>query len=66
MPLENPLTSLRIFVDHSTTEYFVNNGEAVFTTPSYPEAEEFHYTATDGAAVKIYRLSPSVRDDFVV
>ena len=66
MPLENPLTSLRIFVDHSTTEYFVNNGEAVFTTHSYPEAEEFHYTATDGAAVKIYRLSPSVRDDFVV
>ena len=66
MPLENPLKSLRIFIDHSSTEYFVNDGEATFTTHSYPEAEEFHYTVTDGAKVKIYKLNPSVKDDFVV
>jgi beta-fructofuranosidase len=66
MPLENPLKSLRIFIDHTSTEYFVNDGEATFTTHSYPEAEEFHYTVTDGAKVKIYKLNPSVKDDFVV
>ena len=66
MPLENPLRSLRVFVDRSSTEYFVNDGEAVFTTHSYPETEEFHYTVTDGAGVKIYRLAPSVKDDFVI
>ena len=66
MPLENPLRSLRVFVDRSSTEYFVNDGEAVFTTHSYPETEEFHYTVTDGADVKIYRLASSVKDDFVI
>ena len=66
MPLENPLRSLRVFVDRSSTEYFVNDGEAVFTTHSYPETEELHYTVTDGADVKIYRLAPSVKDDFVI
>ena len=66
MPLENPLRNLRIFVDHSSTEYFVNDGEATFTTHSYPEAEEFHYTVSDGAAIKIYRMKPSVKDDFVI
>ena len=66
MPLENPLRNLRIFIDRSSTEYFVNDGEATFTSHTYPEAEEFHYTVTDGAAVKIYKLNPSVKDDFVV
>ena len=36
MPLENPLRSLRVFVDRSSTEYFVNDGEAIFTTPLLP------------------------------
>ncbi|MBQ6207510.1 MAG: GH32 C-terminal domain-containing protein, partial [Oscillospiraceae bacterium] len=66
MPLDNPLKTLRIFIDRSSTEIFANDGEATFTTRSYPTAEEFHYTVTDGASVKIWTMTPSVVDDFVI
>ena len=66
MPLESPLKSLRVFIDHCSTEFFVNDGEATFTTRTYPTAREFHYTATDGAKLRIWTLEPSVADDFVV
>ncbi len=66
MPLNSPLTSLRIFIDRSSTEIFVNQGEATFTTHSYPTEQEFHYTLSDGAEMKMWTLKPSVRDDFVI
>ena len=66
MPLDNPLKKLRVFIDRSSTEMFANDGEATFTTRSYPTAEEFNYTVTDGANVKIWTMKPSVTDDFVI
>ena len=66
MPLETPLKTLRIFIDRGSTEFFVNDGEATFTTRSYPTEREFHYTVSDGAALRIWTLHPSVKDDFVV
>ena len=66
MPLETPLKTLRIFIDRGSTEFFVNDGEATFTTRSYPTEREFHYTVSDGAKLRIWTLHPSVKDDFVV
>jgi len=66
MPLDTPLKKLQIFIDRSSTEIFANSGEATFTTRSYPTADEFHYTVTDGASVKLWTMSPSVVDDFVI
>ena len=40
--LPNGLTHLRIFIDHSSVEIFVNDGDAVFTSRVFPtEAESF-------------------------
>lgn len=66
MPLSSPLTRLQIFIDHSSTEIFANDGEATFTTHSYPTAEEFHYTISDTMTLSGWELSPSVKDDFVL
>ena len=66
MPFETPLRNLRIFIDRCSVEIFANDGEETFTSHVYPEAEEFHYTVTDGADVKLWKLTPSVKDDFVI
>ena len=66
MPLGTPLRKLRIFIDRSSVEIFVNDGEETFTTHLYPVAGEFHYTASENAAVKGWEMKPSIRDDFVI
>ncbi len=66
MPLETELRSLRIFIDHSSVEFFVNEGEEVFTSHCYPEDTEHHYTASEGTEMHIWPLRASVNDDFVI
>ncbi len=66
MPLDRPLERLRIFVDRSSVEIFANDGEAVFTTHSYPTGREHHFAVSEGAKVKLWKLAASVKDDFVV
>nr|MCR4711318.1 sucrose-6-phosphate hydrolase [Clostridia bacterium] len=53
VPLESPLKMIRIFIDHCSTEYFINDGETTFTTRSYPTEDEFRFTVSGGAAVRI-------------
>ena len=65
VPLETPLRKLRVFIDRSSTEFFFNDGEAAFTTHSYPEADEHRFNHSP-AEVKLWTLETSVRDDFVV
>ena len=65
VPLEMPLRELRVFIDRSSTEFFFNDGEAAFTTHSYPEADEHRFNHSP-AEVKLWTLETSVRDDFVV
>ena len=66
LPLDEPLRTLRIFIDRSSCEYFVNNGEATFTTHCYPTEGEFGYTVSPGANMRIWRLGRSVGDEFVI
>jgi beta-fructofuranosidase len=66
MPLETPLETMRVFIDHSSIEIFVNEGEETFTSHVYPENDEHHLCFGDGTSVKIFSLMPSVRDDFVI
>lgn len=66
MSLETELRSLRIFIDHSSVEIFVNDGEEVFTSHCYPEDTEHHYTASEGTEMHIWPLRASVNDDFVI
>ncbi len=66
MPLEAPLEKLQIFIDRSSTEIFVGDGEAVFTAHTYPTEGEFHYTASAGVGVRLWPMEKSVTDEFVV
>ena len=66
MPLKHSLKKMRIFIDRSSVELFVNDGEETFTSHIYPEENEHHYTVSDNARVKIWKLKASVKDDFAV
>ena len=66
MPLDAPLTKLRVFVDRCSAEIFANDGEATFTTHVYPTEREFNYVLNGVADLKLWKLRPSVTDEFVV
>jgi len=66
MPLDTPLKKLRVFIDRCSAEIFANDGEATFTTHVYPSEGEFNYTLNGVADLKIWKLKPSVTDEFVV
>lgn len=64
--LENGLQQLRIFIDHSSIEIFVNDGDAVFTSRIFPKEEETGYQLSGDAMMKAWQMRPAVRDDFVI
>ena len=66
MPLETPLRKLRIFIDHSSVEIFVNDGEETFTTHLYPETDELFGRTSQALQAKGWKLGASVKDDFVI
>lgn len=66
MPLEEDLKKLRIFIDRSSVEFFVNDGDATFTSHIYPTDQEHNYTISDNGSIKIWNLKASVKDDFVI
>ncbi len=66
MPLENPLKKLDIFIDHSSVELFVNDGEATFTAHVYPTEKEGFITYDRADSVRLWELAASVTDEFAV
>ena len=66
-PLPDGLSHLRIFVDKSSVEIFVNDGDAVFTSRVFPTDEEhFIRLACGDAFMRIWTLSPAVKDNFLI
>ena len=61
--MENGLTSMDIFVDHSTVEIFVNEGEYVLSSRIFPTKEE-HMIRMGGKNLNlsIWSTEPSVDD----
>ncbi len=64
--IENPLTHLRIFIDKSSVEIFVNDGDAVFTSRVFPTEAEHNFRLPESVKCRIWKLKPSVVDDFVI
>ncbi|MBR1507514.1 MAG: sucrose-6-phosphate hydrolase [Eubacterium sp.] len=64
--IDNPLTSLHIFIDRSSIEIFVNDGDAVFTSRVFPTDEEHNFILPDSVKCRLWTLKPSVKDDFVI
>ena len=65
-PLPKGLHHLRIYIDRSSVEIFVNDGDAVFTTRAFPTADEAHCAFDGDAAIHMWRLKDAVTDDFTV
>ena len=65
-PLPKGLHHLRIYIDRSSVEIFVNDGDAVFTTRVFPTAEEMNGDFNGDAAIHMWRLKDAVSDTFEV
>ena len=65
-PLENGLSHLRIFVDASSVEIFVNDGDAVFTSRVFPTAEEHYFRILGDVFPRLWTMKPAVSDRFLI
>ncbi len=64
--LYSPLRHLQVFIDHSSIEVFVNDGDAVFSSRVFPTDEEHGLFLPSVCASRMWKLNPAVKDDFVV
>ncbi len=66
-PLPDGLTQLRIYIDRSSVEIFVNDGDAVFTSRVFPTEEESYMKCNRGDAfIRIWTLKSAVKDEFLI
>ena len=65
-PLESGLTHLRIFIDSSSVEIFVNDGDAVFTSRVFPDREEHYCSIKGDSFVKMWTMNRAVKEQFLV
>ena len=65
-PLENGLSHLRIFVDSSSVEIFVNDGDAVFTSRIFPDQEEHFFKIQGDTFNRMWTLKNAVKDSFLI
>lgn len=64
--LPDGLKHLRIFIDRSSVEIFVNDGDVVFTSRVFPVKGENHFVMKGDAFLRMWKLKPAVRDTLVV
>ena len=65
-PLPKGLFHLRIFIDRSSVEIFVNDGDAVFSSRIFPTEGENRLIAQGDASIHLWELKRAVTDDFVI
>ena len=65
-PLENGLSHLRIFIDRSSVEIFVNDGDAVFTSRVFPKKEEHFFRMEGDLFPRLWELRPAVKEEFLI
>lgn len=65
-PLPKGLFHLRFFIDRSSVEIFVNDGDAVFSSRIFPTESETRLFINGDASAHLWELKRAVEDDFVV
>ena len=65
-PLPKGLFHLRFFIDRSSIEIFVNDGDAVFSSRIFPTEGESRLFISGDASAHLWRLNRAVEDDFAV
>ena len=65
--LEDGLSNLRIFIDRSSIEIFVNDGDAVFSSRIFPtEQEHFMKLSSGDAFTRIWTINSAVKEEFLI
>jgi beta-fructofuranosidase len=64
--LDHPLNHLQIYIDASSIEIFVNDGDAVFTSRVFPTKEEHFFSIIGEGTMQIYTLKSSNGNQFIV
>ena len=64
--LEAGLNHLRIFVDASSVEIFVNDGDAVFTSRVFPTSEEHFWRLGGDVFPRLWTMERAVREEFLI
>ena len=57
---------LRIFIDRSSVEIFVNDGDAVFTSRIFPKEEEHFARISGDTFLRMWTLKPAVKEQFLI
>ena len=65
-PLEAGLNHLRIFVDASSVEIFVNDGDAIFTSRVFPTEEEHCFRLCGDLFPRLWTIRRAVQDQFLI
>lgn len=65
-PLLKGLFHLRIFIDKSSVEIFVNDGDAVFSSRIFPMNDENRFYIDADASVHLWKPKNAVEDNFKV
>lgn len=60
------LFSLRLFIDASSIEIYVNEGDALFTSRIFPEEDEHGFTIVGQVEGSLYPLKDAVIDNFEI
>ena len=64
--LPKGLFHLRIFIDKSSVEIFVNDGDAVFSTRIFPTEEENRLFFKGDVSIHMWELNRAVEESFIV
>ena len=64
--LPKGLSHLRIFIDRSSVEIFVNDGDAVFSSRIFPTKDETRLWMKGDASAHLWKLKRAVEDDFTI
>ena len=65
-PLPKGLFHLRVFIDRSSIEIFVNDGDAVFSSRIFPTEGEDRLVVQGDASIHLWELNRAVAESFVV
>ena len=65
-PLPKGLFHLRVFIDRSSVEIFVNDGDAVFSSRLFPADGEEKLVVEGDVSIHLWELKRAVEDSFVI
>ena len=65
-PLPKGLFHLRIFIDRSSIEIFVNDGDAVFSSRIFPAEGEDRLCVEGDASIHLWELNRAVEESFAI